>query len=74
MKEGIGKQWMEISSFDLENAGGPFIFDCDYDLCLVNLSNMVFVLKALTEVQGLCKADFYQNNIRSSILWNNKNI
>ena len=34
------------------------------------------ILKAWTEVQGffLCKADFHQNKIRSSILWNNKNI
>lgn len=56
----------------------PFIFDCECDLCLLNLSNMpafyIFILKTLTEVQGLCKADFHQNNIRSSILWNNKNI
>jgi len=78
MKEGIRKQWMEIASFYLENVGGPFIFDCDYDLHLLNLSNMpafyIDVLKAWTEVQGLCKADFHQNNIRSSILWNNKNI
>ena len=78
MKEGIGKQWIEIPSFYLENVGGPFIFDCDYDLRLLNLSNMpafyVDILKAWTEVQGLCKVDFHQNNIRSSILWNNKNI
>ena len=78
MKEGIRKQWMEVASFYLENVGGPFIFDCDYDLHLLNLSNMpafyIDVLKAWTEVQGLCKADFHQNNIRSSILWNNKNI
>ena len=32
------------------------------------------ILKAWTEVHGLCNADFHQNNIRSSILWNNKNI
>ena len=78
MKEGIGKQWMEIPSFYLENVGGPFIFDCDYDLRLLNLSDMpafyIDILKAWTEVQGLCKADFHQNNFRSSILWNNKNI
>ena len=78
MKEGIRKQWMEIPPFYLENVGGPFIFDCDYDLHLLNLSNMptfyIDILKAWTEVQGLCKADFHQNNIRSSILWNNKNI
>ena len=32
------------------------------------------ILKPWTEVQGLCNADIHQNNIRSSILWNNKNI
>ena len=78
MKEGIGKQWMEIPSFYLENLGGPFIFDCDYDLRLLNLSNMpafyVDILKTWTEVQGLCNSDIHQNNFRSSILWNNKNI
>ena len=78
MKEGIGKQWMEIPSFYLENVGGPFIFDCDFDLRLLNLSNMpafyIDILKAWTEVQGLCNVGIHQNNIRSSILWNNKNI
>ena len=78
MKEGIRKQWMEIPSFYLEYVGGPFIFNCDYDLHLLNLSNMpvfyIDILKVWAEVQGLCKADFHQNNIRSSILWNNKNI
>ena len=78
MKEGIGKQWMEIPSFYLGNVGGPFIFDCDYDLCLLNLSNMpafyIDILKAWTEVQRLYKADLHQDNIRNSILWNNKNI
>ena len=70
-------QWTEIPSFYLDNAGGPFIFDCDYDL-LLNLSNMpafyIDILKAWTEVQGLCAADFHQNNMRSNFLWNNKNI
>ena len=42
MKEGIRKQRMEIPSFYLENVGGTFhdSFDCDYDLRLLNLSNM----------------------------------
>ena len=78
MKEGIGKQWMEIPSFHLENVGGSFIFDCDYDPCLLNFSNMpafyINILKAWTEVQRLYKADLHQDNIRSTILWNNKNI
>jgi len=62
MKEGIRKQWMEIPSFYLENVCGPFIFDCDYDLSFLTLSNMpafyIDILKAWTDVQGLCKADF----------------
>ena len=56
----------------------PFIFDCDYDLRLLNFSNMpafyIDILEAWTKVQALCKDDFHQNNIRSSILWNNKHI
>ena len=71
MKGGVGKQWMEIPSFYLENVSDPFIFDCDYDPSLLNLRNMpafyVDILKAWTEVQRLCKADLHQNNIRSSI-------
>ena len=63
MKEGIGKQWMEIPSFYLKNVGGPLIFDCDYDLRFLNLSNMhafyIDILKAWTEVQGLCNADIH---------------
>ena len=78
MKEGIGKQWMEIPSFYLESVGSPFIFDCEYDLCLLNLSNIpafyIDILKEWTEVQRSCKADMHRKNFRSSILWNNKNI
>ena len=77
MKEGVRKQWMEIPSFYPVNLGGPFIFDCDYDPSLLNLSNMpafyVDIRKAWTEVQRLRKTDLHQNNIRSSILWNNTN-
>ena len=47
---------MEIPSFYLENLGGPFIFDCDYEK-LLNLSNMpafyIDILKAWAEVQGI---------------------
>jgi len=65
MKEGVGKQWVEIPSCYLENVGGPFIFDCDYDPSLLNLSNMpafyIDILKAWSEVQRLCKTDLHQN-------------
>ena len=40
MKDGLVKQWMEIPSFYVQKVGGPFIFDCNYDLRLLNLSNM----------------------------------
>ena len=50
---GIGKQWMEIPSFYLENLGGPFIFDCDYDLRLPNLSNMPAFLISIFSKRGL---------------------
>ena len=54
-----------------ENVGGLFLFDCDYDLRLLNLRNMptfyIDILKTWNEVQGLCN-DFHQNNIRSSIV------
>ena len=68
-KKRIGKQWTKIPSFYLENVAGPFIFDCDYDLRLLNLatcllSGYINILKAWTEVQGLCNADIDQNNIR----------
>ena len=65
---------MERSSFYLENVGGPLFLTVIMIYALLILATWFFILKALTEVQGLCKADFYQNNIRSSILWNNKNI
>ena len=72
MKEGVGKQRVEIPSFYLKNVGGPFIFGCDYDPSLLNLRNMaafyIDILKAWTEVQRLCKTDLHQNNSRSSIL------
>ena len=78
MKGGIEKQWMEIPSFYLQKVGGPFIFDCDYDLRLINLSNMpafyINILKAWTEVQELCTKDLDPKDLRNIILWNNKNI
>ena len=67
---------MEIPSFYLENVDGPFIFDCNNNLFVLNLGNMpafyIDNLKAWIEVQRLCKADLHQDNIRSSILWNSK--
>ena len=38
MPQGAGKQCMTIPSFYLGKVGGPFIFDCDYDINLLNVN------------------------------------
>ena len=38
MQQGAGKQCMTIPSFYLGNVVGPFIFDCDYGINLLNLN------------------------------------
>ena len=38
MQEGVGNQWMTIPSFYLGKVGGPFLFDCNYDINLLNLN------------------------------------
>ena len=40
MKNGVGDQWMSIPLFYLKNVGGPFIFDCDYDVKFLGLNNI----------------------------------
>lgn len=78
MKEGAEKQWMTIPSFYLENIGGLFIFECNYDLKLLKFNSMpvfyIDVLKAWAEVQESWVEDHEQNNPSDIILWNNKNI
>ena len=49
MKKGVEDQWMSIHLFYLKNVGGPFIFDCDYDVKFLGLSNIPnFTLMFLT--------------------------
>ena len=40
MKNGVEDQWMSIPLFYLKNDGGPFIFDCDYDVKFLGLNNI----------------------------------
>ena len=58
---------MTIPSFYLENVGGPFIFDCDYDINLLNLNIApafyIDMLKSWADAQDA-----------RIILWNGKNI
>ena len=49
MKEGVGKQWVEIPSCYLDNVGGPFIFDCGYDRSLLRPSSDVVLLPCRTK-------------------------
>jgi len=68
---------MTISSCYLENVGGTFIFDCNYDVDLLDLRGLpefyLDILKAWSEVKGEC---IPQNHlqIQDEILWNDKNI
>ena len=56
MQEGVGNQWMIIPSFYLEKVGGPFLFDCNYDISLLNLNTVqafyIDVLKSWADAQG----------------------
>ena len=79
MQDGVGKKWMTIPSFYLRKVGGPFIFDCIYDINLLNLNTApafyIDTLKSWTDAQGAWEWDddrANQGNI--TILWNNKNI
>ena len=40
MQEGVGNQWMTIPSFYLGKVGGPFLFDCNYDINLLSLNSV----------------------------------
>ena len=77
MIDGKGEAWMAISSYYLVNVGGTFIFECNYDVDLLDLNGLpefyVDTLKAWSEIKG----EYIPENhlqIRDEILWNNKNI
>ena len=78
MKDGVNEDWINIPFFYLEKVGGVLIFDCNYDLKLLELNNMpVFytdILKTWAEIQGLESNLQDRHNIREVIIWNNKNI
>ena len=77
MIDGKGEAWMAIPSFYLENVGGTFIFECNYDADLFDLNGLpefyVYTLKAWSEIKGECIPENHLQ-IRDVILWNNKHI
>ena len=56
MIDGKSEAWMAIPSYYLENVGGTFIFECNYDVDLLNLNGLpefyVDTLKACTVVRN----------------------
>ena len=77
MIDSKGEAWMAIPSYYLENVEGTFIFECNYDVDLLDLNGLtefyVDTLKAWSEIKG----EYIPENhlqIRDEILWNNKNI
>ena len=69
---------MDVNSFILfeKMLGGPFIFDCNYDVKFVGLNNIpafyTDVLNAWAEVREQTSDN--EICIRNKILWNNKHI
>ena len=78
MKDGAQNDWMTIPSFYLEKVGGTLIFDCSFDLDLLELSSMpafcIDILKSWEEVKDLIGNQQERSNAREFIIWNNKNI
>ena len=77
MIDGKGEAWMPIPSYYLENVGGIFIFECNYEVDLLDLNGLpefyADILKAWSEIKGECIPENHFQ-IRDEILWNNKNI
>ncbi|KAL9972503.1 hypothetical protein ACROYT_G018819 [Oculina patagonica] len=78
MQDGANEDWMIIPSWYLKNVGGPLIFDCSYDLSLLELKNMppfyIDILKTWAEVHDVKSAPLDKHDIKEAIIWNNKNI
>ena len=56
--DGNGEAWMAIPSYYLANVGGTFIFECNYDVDLLDLNGLpefyVDTLKTWSEIKGEC--------------------
>ena len=76
MKNSVEDQWMSMPLFYLKNVGGPFIFDCDYDVKFLGLNNIpafyTDVLNAWAEVREQTSDN--EICVRNIIIWNNKHI
>ena len=77
MIDGKGQAWMAIPSSYLQNVGGTFIFECNYEVDLLDLNGLpefyANILKAWSEIKSECIPENHLQ-IPDEILWNNKNI
>ena len=77
IKDAADAPWMAIPAFYSKHFGGNLIFDCDYDVSLLDLSKLpafyIDVLEAWGELQRL-KASNKTGSLKDIILWNNRNI
>ena len=77
MIDGCVEDWMAIPSFYLNEIGGTFVFECNYDVSLLDLKGLpkfyVNVLSAWSELKNEGMPDDCLQ-VREEILWNNKNI
>ena len=77
MIDGCVEDWMAIPSFYLNEVGGTFVFECNYDVSLLDLKGLpeffVNVLSAWSELKNEGMPDDCLQ-VREEILWNNKNI
>lgn len=76
MKNGVEDQWMLIPLFYLKNVGGPFIFDCDYDVKFLGLNNLPIFYADVLNTWAEVREQTSDNEIcvENVILWNNKHI
>ena len=76
MKNGVDDQWMLIPLFYLKNVGGPFIFDCDYDVKFLGLNNLPIFYADVLNTWAEVREPTSDNEIcvENVILWNNKHI
>ena len=78
-KDSAQNDWMTIPSFYLEKVGGTLIFDCSYDIDLLELNGMpavhIDILKSWAEIKDLIAYNHQErSNVREFIIWNNKSI
>ena len=71
------RPYIAFFSFYLNQVGGTFIFECNYEVGLLDLEGLpefyINVLRAWSEVKNECSPEDW-SQVRDEILWNNKNI